>query len=289
MASPRAGKSDNAAWPLAAFGRHLGTGASEGTVRLRVSHLRRFSRWHPDPWRVDRRAVERYIAGLRAPEYQKSVLASLHIFYAWALEEELAGGDPSRGVRGQRVEPREGRPCDPGLLERALRAADADTALMLRIGSETGLRRAEIARLHTRDVTPDGRWLVIVGKGSKQRRVPLSDDLRREILARPAGWVFPGRRNGGPITPGAAGRKIRRALGDKPHSLRHRAATDAYDHSGDIVLVQRVLGHASVATTQRYLGRADARDADNWDAAIRAAKAGRLLPVVDDDQAGAGE
>lgn len=93
------------------------------------------------------------------------------------------------------------------------------------------------------------------GKGGKVRTVPLLDELADALRALGPGYAFPGRSSTGHLTAAHVGVIMRRALGGEatPHQLRHRFATVAYARSGDIVAVSRLLGHASVATTQRYV------------------------------------
>ena len=87
----------------------------------------------------------------------------------------------------------------------ALRKATDSERLMLRLGAECGLRRFEIAKVHSRDVMRDlvGWSLVVVGKGDKQRIVPIGDDLA--LLIRSAhGYLFPGRWSGHAESPTSA-------------------------------------------------------------------------------------
>ena len=132
---------------------------------------------------------------------------------------------------------------------------------MLRLGAECGLRRFEIAKVHSRDVMRDlvGWSLVVVGKGDKQRIVPIGDDLA--LLIRSAnGYLFPGRWSGH-VESSYVGRHLSDLLGDgwTAHSLRHRYATTTYAVTRDLLLVSKLLGHASVETTQRYIAMPDDR------------------------------
>jgi integrase len=132
---------------------------------------------------------------------------------------------------------------------------------MIRLAAEAGLRRAEIAAVHSRDVMRDlvGRSLIVRGKGDKQRIVPISDELADTITAAD-GYVFPGRWSGH-AEASYIGKHLSRLLGDgwTPHSLRHRYATATYRATNDLFLVSKLLGHDSVETTQRYVAMPEDR------------------------------
>lgn len=116
--------------------------------------------------------------------------------------------------------------------------------------------RAEVARVHSRDLVDDldGASLVVTGKGGKQRVVPLTATLAAELRARPRGYAFPGS-DDGHLSPRWVGKIVAELLPGTAtmHQLRHRFATRAYAVDRDVLTVQQLLGHASPATTQRYV------------------------------------
>jgi len=138
--------------------------------------------------------------------------------------------------------------------------------LMLLYGC--GLRLGE-ALILTRAQAPRGDAMVITGKGNKQRLVPLLPAVIAAIdeylaslpfVIPPDGPLFVGAR-GGPLNPGVVQRQVRRlraALGlpdtATPHALRHSFATHLLGAGGDLRSIQELLGHASLSTTQRYVG-----------------------------------
>ncbi|MGJ3509476.1 tyrosine-type recombinase/integrase [Enemella sp. A6] len=119
------------------------------------------------------------------------------------------------------------------------------------------MRRGEVAQVHPEnDLVHDliGWSLVVHGKGSRKRVLPLPDDLARILRNAPPGYLFPSPR-GGHLTPHWVGTLVSRALADGTtmHQLRHLCATEVHEQTHDVRLVQVMLGHSSLATTQRYL------------------------------------
>ena len=127
---------------------------------------------------------------------------------------------------------------------------------MILLASRLGLRRAEIAQLHTNDLRPglDGWHLRILGKGRKERVLPVVGELRALLEAVPPGYVFPGD-YGGHLSPQRVGNLLSRALGPgwTGHTLRHRFATVAYSADRDLYAVQALLGHSTPETTRVYV------------------------------------
>jgi integrase len=257
-------------WPIEEYCRHLliNERQGRGTVRERRLQLARFGRSHPDPWSVDRDDVAIYLLPAK-PEYAKNIKAGLHGFYAWAAASRRSTIDPTLGIR-VKVPKAEPRPCPDEVwqdIQRRLMVSgdprERATGLMIGLAGLMGLRRAEIAHTHPRDVE-GGSSLRVVGKGGVARSVVLPPSIKAAILAAPAGWLFPGADPGQPITPDAAGRRISRALppGWTAHTLRHRFATVAYERTNhDLLRVQRMMGHSSPVTTERYIKSSTADDA----------------------------
>ncbi|MCL1871819.1 MAG: tyrosine-type recombinase/integrase [Promicromonosporaceae bacterium] len=185
--------------------------------------------------------------------------AGIAAFYRWAV---LAGHlcvSPALNLPTMPTPAPAPHPTPRLAYESALRAGDGRERLMVRLALEVGLRRAEVAQVRPRrDVVgePGDRWLIVHGKGAKERQVPLPDDLAAAMLVTAgSGWLFPGR-TGGHLSPGTVGAIVSALLpeGTAMHALRHRFATDAYEaFGGDVFAVQQLLGHASSTTTERYV------------------------------------
>lgn len=239
-------------------------GAPKTTIELRTYQLTRVAAHFTsrDPWSISTDELAAWMAEHRnwSRETLRSYRAALRTFYGWAHASGLIESDPARLLR--RVPATMGipRPADECVINDGLRRADPRAYLMLMLGSRHGMRRGEIARVSTRDLRVDesGWSLVVHGKGAKDRVVPLLPDVARMIRDARPGWVFPNGL-GSHLSPAHVGVLVRRALDGEAtaHQLRHRFATRTYQATKDIRAVQELLGHASVATTQRYTKVAD--------------------------------
>jgi integrase len=248
------------AWqpPLDAWLGYLSAARPASTLYLREYHLRRFAASHPDPWAVDLDELGRWLGAHGwAPETRRSYRSSLRSFYQWARATGRLEADPTAELLPIRVPRGEARPAPDAVYRAAVASADDRVALMLELGRQAGLRRGEIARVHSGDVEADlvGWTLRVTGKGGVVRRVPMLDDLARRLRALPTGYAFPGQIDGH-LSPAYVGKLMSRALdpGWTAHGLRHSFASAAHEASGhDLPLTQSLLGHASIETTRRYV------------------------------------
>lgn len=219
-------------------------------------------------------------------------VASIRTFYRWAVATGRLDDDPSSLLGRPKVVNRlptvlrpaeaaalaeapaaaatatsDGDPDAPApAVERAVAQRDVAT-LELMYGS--GLRVAEVAALTVDRVDLDRRRVTVIGKGSKEREVPMSEHavdaiavyLRdgRAVLATSGGPSLFHNRRGKPFSPRDIRTMVERYGGTvlpgrrvTPHTLRHSFATHLLEGGADIRAVQELLGHASVATTQRY-------------------------------------
>jgi integrase len=188
-------------------------------------------------------------------ERRRAVRSSLAGFYRWAHGAGRVADDPAAGlpvIRSSRGMP---RPAALATYSAALGRAGAREQLMLVLACELGMRRAEVAQVHSRDVVDDlvGQSLIVHGKGARPRSIPIDDDLA-EQLRDARGYVFPGRCDGH-LSPRWVGKVVGRLLEGTTtmHQLRHAFATRMLREDTNIRVVQRWLGHASLAVTQVYL------------------------------------
>ena len=218
--------------------------------------------------------------------------ASVRQFYRFALGEGWRKEDPSRRVDA----PKKGRSL-PKILSRsevegliaAAAARDGASGLrlacMIEILYASGLRISELLSLTLNSLARDPAYLIVKGKGGKERLAPLNDAARQAVKAylpvrvqflpkpvknTPAKdnpWLFPSRGAGGRLTArrmaqlldeAAAGAGIDPAR-VSPHVLRHAFATHLLEGGADLRAVQTLLGHADIATTQIYTHVAEDR------------------------------
>ena len=203
-------------------------------------------------------------------------LSALRQFYRWALRENLIAKDPTARIES----PRLGRPLPKSLseaeVEALLDAPDVGSAeglrdrAMLEVLYATGLRVSELVALQPDQLSLAQGLVRVVGKGGKERLVPLGDEALRwveryvsgarpELLGgRPCDAVFATRRGGGMtrqafwyrVKKHALAAGIRQSL--SPHTVRHAFATHLVNHGADLRVVQLLLGHSSLSTTQIY-------------------------------------
>ena len=195
------------------------------------------------------------------PETRKAYRNTISSFFRWLHKSGRRSDDPSLDVPRVKKPHAHPRPCPDRYIAAAIEKATSSEKLMIRLGAECGLRRGEIARVHSDDVVADsaGRSLIVRGKGDKQRIVPLPDDLAC-IIMDARGYLFPGR-FGGHVEESYVGDHISHLLPDgyAAHTLRHRFATTAYAATHDLFVVAELLGHESVETTEHYVAMPDGR------------------------------
>lgn len=248
---------------LVAWRRWLRAGGhTAGTCHTWLHHIEALGRQTgaPTPWDLTADDLADWLAGHRwSRETTRSARTALRGFYGWAYDLGHHDENPASRLPKVRAALPAPRPASEDAYRDALAAAGPDDTLMLRLAAELGLRRAEVAGIHSSDLThtPAGWWLLVRGKGERVRRLPVPRDMAAILRDRPPGWVFPGKL--GHLTPGHVGVRVAALLpvGVTMHQLRHRFATLAYAVDRDVLTVQRLLGHASPATTERYVQTPD--------------------------------
>jgi site-specific recombinase XerD len=262
------------------------TSVGERTLVAYRSDLALFAAWAAGegidgPTEVDRQVLRAYVAHLAEEGKARRSIArkasALRRYFRWLTRTGRLERDPSLSLSvagGQGRLPRVLRQDEITKLLDDPSAAALDVPDAVRLQDDallevlygSGLRVAELCGLDLGDVDLDGARARVLGKGSKERLVPLSgpavaalrtwiSDGRAGLLVggSPAGALFLNRR-GRRLTP----RDVRRVLDRRasapthPHALRHTFATHLLDGGADLRAVQELLGHADLGTTQRY-------------------------------------
>jgi integrase/recombinase XerD len=206
--------------------------------------------------------------------------AAVRQFYRFALGEGWRQDDPSRRVDA----PKKGRPLPKVLsrdeVERLIAAAEGREGAagvrlkcMVELLYASGLRISELLALPLAALARDPDYLIVRGKGGKERLAPLNDAARTAVKSylevRPGflpprdkanPWLFPSRGKGGRLSSRRLAQLLDQAAADagidparvSPHVLRHAFATHLLEGGADLRVVQKLLGHADIATTQIY-------------------------------------
>ena len=250
-----------------------------------------------DPGEVRPDTVRGFLASLDErglkPSSAARRLSAVRQFHKFLYAEGHCGSDPTAAARG----PKRGRPLPKVLsvaeVDRLLAtprqvAEDAEAtpgarlrgarmACLLELLYATGLRVSELVSLPRSAATTRERVLTVRGKGSKERLVPLTEAARETartyltaldgVAARPGPWLFPAESESGHLTRQAFARELKltaaaaglRADRVSPHVLRHAFASHLLQNGADLRVVQELLGHADISTTQIYTHVLDER------------------------------
>jgi len=283
--------------PVTAFLRHLEVEkhASPHTIRAYRGDLQHFARSVGVVGTATGRDVRAWLASLHARGLDAvSVgrkLAAVRSLYRFLARRGVVRRNPAREVRA----PRPARklvtflPADEAAAvvdARGLAGAarDRDVAVLEMLYA-TGLRVSELAGLDLDALDRDARTVRVLGKGSKERMVPYGTPAARALdayLGRRAtrsGPVFVNHRGGrlGVRSIHTIVRRAVRAAGVtrrvSPHTLRHTFATHLLDHGADLRMIQELLGHSRLSTTQRYTHVSTARLLQTYEAAHPRARA----------------
>ena len=267
-------------------------GLSAATISAYSGDLRAFSRHahgRGGDWRIDAAPASAYLASLSKPPRvmrpatHRRKAAAVRAFYRFCFVEGII----ERDVGGLLDLPRAARVLPDTLavadVEALLGAPDAETAIgirdraLLELLYACGLRVSEALNLDIEDLSLTEASVRVIGKGDRERRLPVGDvaiaalgryldDVRPQLIAHaPAGAVA---RRGGPVFVSGRGQRLSRMAAWRtirkaalvggvhghvtPHTLRHSFATHLLEGGADLRVVQELLGHASITTTQLY-------------------------------------
>jgi len=269
----------------------LADGLARNTLAAYRSDLALFSLWLKeqklDLMRADEAAINRYLAHLHAradgfkPTSQRRLHSTLRRFYRWLLDQGRIKADPLLNVERPRTAERFPKTLSESQVEALLAAPDVNTPrglrdrALLEVVYATGLRVSELIGLKMFELSLTDGLVRVFGKGSKERLVPLGEvaiewlkrwieEGRPELLkGANSDYVFVTARKSAaqlPMTRQMAWTLIKThavAAGIpreriSPHVLRHAFATHLLNHGADLRVVQMLLGHADISTTQVY-------------------------------------
>ena len=204
-------------------------------------------------------------------------IAALRRYFLWAIRKGIASSDPTEAVHTPKTKGRLPRPLDEQTVVSLITSEDSQAPewrrardrAVLEILYGSGLRVSEVCSLHVRSVSSDGETIRVIGKGSKERIVPLSapareaieywTKARREVANDKSGDALFLSARGNPVGRRDVARLLDDACarigisgGTHPHALRHSFATHLMDNGADTRSIQELLGHSDAATTQRY-------------------------------------
>ncbi|HEY4529106.1 MAG TPA: tyrosine recombinase XerC [Luteimonas sp.] len=234
---------------------------------------------HGDLLALDSAAMRAFVAaehrrGLSPRSLQRR-LSGCRSFFQWLLKHGRVVANPAAGVRAPRAPRKLPQVLD---VDEAVALVEVPTdaplglrdRALLELFYSSGLRLSELRLLRWRDLDLEQGLVTVLGKGSRQRTVPVGSHACRALadwradgagganMPEPGASVFPGR-GGAPISARAIQLRLR-TLGQRqglfkhvhPHMLRHSFASHVLESSGDLRGVQELLGHADIATTQIY-------------------------------------
>ena len=290
MRDKPAERDDEPRWPVEAFLTTMRAerGASPQTLRAYRADLRGLLAWleaseigDRTPDQISHKDLRRWLGSMAESSAVSTLcrkISTLRTFYRHLNKRGLCASNPAELL----TLPRKGRPLAAVLnVDEAFALIDREGAgeplearnkAMWELLYGSGLRVSEMAGLDLGEVDLEEGWVVVVGKGSKERLVPLTDPCAAAIRA----WLpiraalieehakvgqealFLNHRGGR-----LSVRSVRRLIGDdlikagvptqiSPHGLRHSFATHMLDGGADLRGIQELLGHASLSTTQQY-------------------------------------
>lgn len=241
---------------------------------------------------ADRKAVTAYLAHLEAEGLSARSaarrLSAVRQFHRFLLSEGIRPDDPTRIVAAPKPRAALPKVLSVGEVDRLIALAETEAQQEAAAGSggeaarrlhvliellyATGLRVSELVTLRRAAVLEDAQFLMVVGKGGRERMVPLTDRARDALIAwkrhlKPGLFLFPAAGAEGHLSRQVFARELK-ALGARagisgarlsPHVIRHAFASHLLQGGADLRAVQTLLGHADISTTQIYTHVLDER------------------------------
>ncbi len=244
------------------------------TLRNYTADLQRLESYYDgvDAVNITTEQIRQYIihlldCGLAAQSVNRA-LATLRSFYKWALSHKIVPKSPMTAIQALKTQQPLPHFIPESKIDALSASGDVDSwqqqrnDLIVAMLYSTGLRLSEIASVTRSDFNSSMTTLRVVGKGNKERVIPILPELKAMIEEHLSGGcsehIFLSRR-GGALSKSMIYRIVRDELGaagiqgrKSPHVLRHTFATHLLNNGGDIRAIQQLLGHSSLTATQRY-------------------------------------
>lgn len=255
-------------------------GHSPCTLCAYEKDLQQFARWaqEQDPsmtWgKVTQGFIEAYRNELedtgRATTTIKRKISTLRSFYRWIQTRTGERNNPARYVETQKNRKQQPHTVSQKAVTQATEKADRQTAALITLLYGSGLRIAEALALRTSDIDRERRTITVTGKGNKTRNTFYTEAARTTLNAYAQGKQ-------GELFEGLTARDARRQvtqvfaeIGEKasPHTLRHSFATTLQENGCDLATISKLLGHASLSTTERYIHQATCTDKQKYEQAM---------------------
>lgn len=272
-------------------------GLSPETIRNRESILRTLAHTTGTPLVEVSTAQLRRVLGRQdiEPGSRRTYRGAYVAFYAFLHDDGIREDNPAARLAPVTAPKGTPRPFTPEQIDAMLHSgAYRRTRAMILLGYYQGFRVSQIARVHGRDIDLLTNTIRTTAKGDKDGRLPLHPVIAELAKTMPAtGWWFPARDgrdapvHSSSVTNLITRAKIRAGITDDrltPHSLRHSFGTDLVEQGVDIRVVQELMMHASLSTTQIYTGVSEARKREGIMALpVRALpqRSGRTIPPTD--------
>ena len=251
-------------------------GSSDNTVTNYAVDLAQYADFMENqglrPSEVTTKAVRAFLRSLSGFGYANSSigrkLSAVKAFELYLLESHVISSDPAASAKSPRMPERLPRAISRESMSRLIAEAwkippELRNGTILEVMYGCGVRVAELVSLRWEDLDLDERWLKVRGKGDKERLVPFGRVARdallqwRDVCPPETGFIFPSGKKS--ITVRTVHRLVVKAAQNAgiedvtPHSIRHSFATHMLEGGAPLNVLQELLGHESLLTTQRYL------------------------------------
>lgn len=247
-------------------------GMSTKTRYERLVTIRRIGRdFSVPPESLTVQQLTAWFAQAMHPNTRASYQSHMRAWFKWLVIQDHRADDPMLKLGPVRRLHTKPRPAHTPHIDAALDLSGLRrrTRMMILLAAYAGLRVHEIAKVRGEDFDWLARQLLVVGKGQRERVVPVHDLIEAESLAFPVeGYWFPSYAKQGPQSPHISSEAVTSAIrgalarvgsSSKPHALRHWFATELLRAGADLRTIQELLGHQSLETTAIYTKVDDAQ------------------------------